>query len=102
MNRVRYMPASSELDRFVCTICPTDVHIYLISYGVWSDLTDNQLMKFRGQFMSKDTTECTIVRAFSIHGSSYWTLEHWTHNNGYQCTLTVLDKSAFLNLIRNS
>lgn len=62
--------------------------------GVWmdGDLPANLSASTR-------TTRATVVRAWSTPDGAIWTREDWSHDNGYQATLSLLDKREFLQAI---
>lgn len=99
MKQIHSFPASAELSDYLDTICPMNQHIHVKPIGVWAD--DNYDGEFTNQAMSKDTTKVNIVRVFSCHGLTFWTLEKWEHDNGYRCTLVNLTKQAFLDIIHS-
>ena len=87
---------SSALNSFVDTFCPVDAHIHVTMRGLW---VDGDTVSFFNRSMSSVTTTLRVVRAFTCKGATYWTLETWTHDNGYRCELTVLTKAEFLAFI---
>jgi hypothetical protein len=91
--------ASSELLDLIGQVCPTDAHMHVQMRGVWVD--SNYAGSFGNQAMSAETTYCNVVRAFTCHGLTFWTLEKWQHDNGYRCELVNLSKAAFLDLIHS-
>lgn len=99
MKRITSFPASQELSEYMDTICPVDAHIHVTMRGVWVD--DSYDGSFTGKHMSHETTCLNVVRAFTCHDRTFWTLEQWTHDNGYYCKLVNLSKSAFLDCIHS-
>jgi hypothetical protein len=97
MNKLTEFTPSSALLDYVHEVCPIDAHMYITMQGVWGVGCDG----FSNQFYSTTTTRCTVVRAFSCKGVTYWTRENWTHDNGYQCTLDILTKVEFLQAIHS-
>lgn len=97
MRQINHYHASYELCKYIESLCPNDAHMHVNMRGVW--VTGNP-DNFTGQFKADVTTKLTVVRAFTYNGVTYWTCEKWEHDNGYRCTLQVLDKSEFLALIR--
>jgi hypothetical protein len=90
--------ASQELNDYAQSICTSDMHINIVTRGTW---VSGDWKSFSGRSMSDTTTYFDVVRAWSYDGKTFYTVEQWEHDNGYRCTLTVLDKQAFLTLIRS-
>jgi hypothetical protein len=98
MKQIASFPASQELNDYAQSICAVDMHINIHTHGTWAD---SDTVSFLNQSMSNDTTTCKVVRSWSYDGRTYWTLENWSHDNGYSCELVILTKSEFLSLINS-
>ncbi len=97
MQKITSFPTSQALDEYIHSICPTDAHIHVQTHGVWA--SDNYNGRFTGLFKETETARCNVVRSFTCHGVTHWTLEKWEHDNGYRCELVILSKASFLDLI---
>lgn len=97
MKQVTSYPCSIALENYLHSLCPIDAHIHITLRGTWSNMDES----FRGQYVSSVTTSADVVRAFSFNGVTFWTLEKWTHDNGYRCELVILTKAQFLHLINS-
>lgn len=91
------IPASQALNEYGEYVSGRDAHMKITPISTW---VSGEVGDFFGQMFSTVTTSLDVVRVWTCDGVTHWTLEKWTHDNGYQCELVVLSKAEFLALIR--
>ena len=91
------IPASQALQDYGQQVAGNNAHMKITPRGTWVS-GDIDWAFFSNRQALDTTTEFDVMRAWTCDGITHWTLEKWTHDNGYQCTLVVLTKAEFIAL----